>query len=125
MEKNRIEVSSFCGGPCHPNLYQSLADRMFCPTPYPRLTRSLPSLTQSPEPSPVPPAAGTSASILVINTANGRRATLWPSYALFAESKLIVLRIVEGLCFRELRRAWRMHIASSKLSCSSLLSPDV
>lgn len=46
MEKNRIEVPKLLGGTCHPNLYQSLADRMFCPTPYPCLTRSLPSLTQ-------------------------------------------------------------------------------
>jgi hypothetical protein len=34
------------GGICHRNLYQPLADRTFCPTPYPNLTRSLPSLTR-------------------------------------------------------------------------------
>ena len=46
MEKNRIEAPSFCGGTCHRNRYQLLADRTLCPTPNPSLTRSLPSLTQ-------------------------------------------------------------------------------
>ena len=57
------------GGICHPNLNQSLADRMFCPTPYPRLTHSLPSLTLTNTGAVAGSACtGTSASIFLINS---------------------------------------------------------
>jgi hypothetical protein len=108
------------GGICHPNLNQSLADRMFCPTPYPRLTHSLPSLTLTQYRSRRRfRLYRNQCQHFLDQQPMADRQTLWPSYALFAEPKTLVPRIVEGLCFGELRRAWRMHIVSSKLSCSS------
>ena len=60
------------GGTCHRSLYQLLADRTFCPTPYPSLTRSLPSL---PNAGAITSSARAGTSTSIFREANNRGET--------------------------------------------------